>query len=71
MCLGIFWNTIDLDNIEPFTIVLFQEQDLFNFGGVELKKQIQLDTQIRAYLFLLLCTLRKLERNVLFYLKRF
>jgi hypothetical protein len=39
-----FWNTIDLDNIEPFTIVLFQEQDLFSFGGVELKKQIQLDT---------------------------
>jgi hypothetical protein len=32
------WNTIDLDNIEPFTIVLFQEQDLF-FGGVELKKK--------------------------------
>jgi hypothetical protein len=33
-----FWNTIDLDNIEPFTIVLFQEQDLFNFGGMELKR---------------------------------
>jgi hypothetical protein len=32
-----FWNTIDLDNIEPFTIVLFQEQ-IFS-TGVELKKK--------------------------------
>jgi hypothetical protein len=37
----------DLDNIEPFTIVLFQEQDLFSFGGMELKKAIQLDTDKR------------------------
>jgi hypothetical protein len=42
-----FWNTIDLDNIEPFTIVLFQEQDLFSFGGMELKKQYTLDTDKR------------------------
>jgi hypothetical protein len=27
--------------------VLFQEQDLFSFGGVELKKAMQLDTDKR------------------------
>jgi uncharacterized protein with NRDE domain len=32
-----FWNEIDLDNIEPFTLVLFQEKQLFQlrWNGVE------------------------------------
>jgi len=32
-----FWNEIDLDNIEPFTLVLFQEQQLFQlrWNGTE------------------------------------
>jgi hypothetical protein len=64
-----FWNTIDLDGIEPFTIVLFQEQDLFNFGGVELKEAMQLDTDRGIFGLLLLCTPRKLEGTI--YLKRF
>jgi uncharacterized protein with NRDE domain len=43
-----FWNTIDLDNIEPFTIVLFQEQDLFQLRWNGAKKEaIQLDTDKR------------------------
>jgi uncharacterized protein with NRDE domain len=40
-----FWNTIDLDNIEPFTIVLFQEQELFQLRWNGAKKEaIKLDT---------------------------
>jgi uncharacterized protein with NRDE domain len=40
-----FWNTIELDNIEPFTIVLFQDQELFQlrWNGEE-KEAIQLDS---------------------------
>jgi hypothetical protein len=67
MCLQGFWNTIDLDGIEPF-IVLFQEQDLFSFGGVELKKkQMQLDTHRGIFGLLLLCTSKiRVERSILF-----
>jgi hypothetical protein len=35
-----YWNTIDLDRIEPFTIVLFQDQELFNSAGMELIEAI-------------------------------
>lgn len=40
-----YWNSIDLDNIEPFTIVLFQDQKLFQlrWNGAE-KEAIQLDS---------------------------
>ena len=39
-----YWNTIDLDNIEPFTIVLFQDQELFQlrWNGAD-KEAIKLD----------------------------
>jgi uncharacterized protein with NRDE domain len=39
-----FWNEIDLDNIEPFTLVLFQEQQLFQlrWNGVE-KSSVSLE----------------------------
>jgi hypothetical protein len=39
----------------------------FNFGGVELKEAMQLDTD-KAYFLLLL---QEIRGNVLFYLKRF
>jgi hypothetical protein len=43
-----FWNTIDLDNIEPFTIVLFQEQYLFQLRWNGAKKEaIELSTDKR------------------------
>lgn len=40
-----FWNEIDLENIEPFTLVLFQEKHLFQlrWNGVE-KSTIALET---------------------------
>lgn len=39
-----FWNGIDLDNIEPFTLVLFQNNELFQlrWNGIE-KETTQLD----------------------------
>ncbi|MEZ7497411.1 NRDE family protein [Flavobacterium sp. Arc3] len=39
-----YWDTINLDNIEPFTIVLFQEEELFQlrWNGAE-KEAVQLD----------------------------
>ncbi|CAM2934451.1 NRDE family protein [Flavobacterium frigoris] len=39
-----YWNTIDLDRIEPFTIVLFQDQELFQlrWNGAD-KEAIKLD----------------------------
>ncbi|PKH67562.1 hypothetical protein CXF59_06520 [Flavobacterium sp. ALD4] len=41
-----FWNTIDLDKIEPFTIVLFQEQELFQLRWNGAKKEaIKLDIE--------------------------
>lgn len=40
-----YWNTIDLDNIEPFTVVLFQERELFQLRWNGNKKEaIKLDT---------------------------
>jgi uncharacterized protein with NRDE domain len=40
-----FWNEIDLENIEPFTLVLFQEKQLFQlrWNGIE-KSTLNLDT---------------------------
>ena len=35
------WNTIDLDNIEPFTIVLFNGEQLFQLQWNELEKSTQ------------------------------
>jgi hypothetical protein len=45
-----YWNTIDLDRIEPFTIVLFQDQELFQlrWNGAD-KEAIKLDAN-EAYL---------------------
>jgi uncharacterized protein with NRDE domain len=39
-----FWNQIDLDNIEPFTLVLFQDKQLFQlrWNGIE-KSKVDLD----------------------------
>jgi uncharacterized protein with NRDE domain len=43
-----FWNIIDLDSIEPFTIVLFQEQELFQLRWDGIKKEaIKLGTDKR------------------------
>lgn len=40
-----FWNEIDLDHIEPFTLVLFQEQFLFQLRwNGECKEKIMLDS---------------------------
>ncbi|PKB17317.1 NRDE family protein [Flavobacterium sp. 5] len=40
-----FWEQIDLDNIEPFTLVLFQDKRLFQlrWNGIE-KSKVDLDT---------------------------
>lgn len=39
-----YWDTINLDNIEPFTIVLFQEEELFQLRWNGAKKEaVQLD----------------------------
>ena len=39
-----FWDAINLDNIEPFTIVLFQEEELFQLRWNGAKKEsVQLD----------------------------
>jgi hypothetical protein len=37
-----FWNEIDLENIEPFTLVLFQNKALFNCAGTERRKRLLL-----------------------------
>jgi uncharacterized protein with NRDE domain len=40
-----FWDEIDLDNIEPFTLVLFQEQLLFQLRwNGEFKEKVALDS---------------------------
>ncbi|PVX46465.1 transport and Golgi organization protein 2 [Flavobacterium sp. 103] len=41
----VFWNEIDLENIEPFTLVLFQDKQLFQlrWNGIE-KSTIVLET---------------------------
>jgi hypothetical protein len=52
--------------IEPFTIVLFQEQDLFSFGGMELKEAIQLDTDKRYLVSSLYSEEIREERSILF-----
>lgn len=37
-----FWNVIDLDNIEPFTLVLFQDKQLFQLRWNGIKKEIKI-----------------------------
>ena len=38
------WNTIDLENIEPFTLVLYENQKLYQFRwNSEVKKVLELD----------------------------
>lgn len=65
-----FWSEIDLDNIEPFTIVLFQNEALYQlrWNGL-VKEKIVLDTDkkhIWSSSPLYSAAIRK-EREVLFY----
>ena len=40
------WNSIDLDNIEPFTLVLFENQKLYQLRWNEIEKSaLELDTE--------------------------
>jgi uncharacterized protein with NRDE domain len=65
-----FWDEIDLDNIEPFTIVLFQNEALYQLRWNALaKEKIVLDTtkkHIWSSSPLYSAAIRK-EREVLFY----
>jgi uncharacterized protein with NRDE domain len=58
-----YWNTIDLDRIEPFTIVLFQDQELFQlrWNGAD-KEAIKLDAN-ESISGLLLCIPKSQRRT--------
>lgn len=64
-----FWNHIDLVNIEPFTLVLFQEEQLFQLRwNGKVKEKLQLDANkkhIWSSSTLYSCNIRK-QREALF-----
>jgi hypothetical protein len=65
-----YWNTIDLDRIEPFTIVLFQDQELFQlrWNGAD-KEAIKLDANEKHIWSS--STSQKSEKNGLIYFRHF